>query len=51
VSVFLTCDGVHLVFRCGGVAQVLAARREREAGVQVEAQHEVMNLAAATGEI
>lgn len=45
VTIFLTCDGVHLVLRCLGVARDLIGRREREAGVQVQAQHEIMHLA------
>jgi len=46
----LTGDSVHLVLRCGGVANEVAEGGEGDAGVQGQAQHEVMHLEAAETE-
>lgn len=42
--ILLTCDGIHVLLRCRGVARDPTDWRERDVGVQVQAQHEIMNL-------
>ena len=42
--IFLTCDSIHLLLRTRGVARDLSDGRERDVGVQVQAQHEIMHL-------
>lgn len=42
--IFHTCDGIHLLLRWSSMTHDLSDWREGDAGVQVQAQHEVMHL-------
>lgn len=44
VFIFVTCHHVHFLLRCWGGAHDLIDRREWDVCVQVQAQHEIMNL-------
>lgn len=43
-DIHLTCDSIHLLLKVRVVAHDPTSRRKEYVGVQVEAQHEVMNL-------